>query len=97
MKKLWIILIAFLSAIYCFSGCVHEDSYGTQSDVSNTTQSPSPDSEDDSSESGDTQTDGTDASGDSSTSTDESSDTTNEPGLDIVPPITNGGNFDGTV
>ena len=110
MKKLWITLIAFLMSVYCFSGCVHEDDYGIHSDASTTTQSPSDESEEVSSIESDTQSsseensdftledsDSQIGSEDSESNSEESTGESSKPDLDIVPPITNGGNFNGTV
>ena len=100
MKKLWIITIAFFAALCCFSGCSHTDDYGTQSNVSNTAQTSQEDGSDttsnsDSSNSSDS---GEEDSIDTSSGSDgDSSSTGSEEEGDVVPPITNGGNFDGTV
>ena len=107
MKKLWIITIAFLVALYGFSACSHTDDYGTQSNVSNTAQASQEDGGDiplsdtqsgslDGSDTGENSLDGEGESSDTSSDGDSTATGTDEEG-DVVPPITNGGNFDGTV
>lgn len=106
MKRLWISIIAALLAVGLV-GCAHgEDNQGasdTQNTHSSQTASDTSDVPDDTtSKNSDSETDGPDSSNDGpdsdSTSSEDSSDTENPPSSGtVVPPITDGGNFDGTV
>ena len=109
MKKLFIIILSLCMALGMASGCFqNQDSDTENSEYSSLSGSLEGETSEDSSSSGgiegETSEDNSssnseeeDSKNDSEDSSNDDSSTSNSSNVEIVPPITDGGNFDGTV
>lgn len=101
MKKFWLIILSLVMTMGAFSGCISDKNGDTESSEivssdGNLEESSDGGTEDNGSDSGSSE-DGSEDENDGGDTSSDGGSSADRPNGEIVPPITDGGNFDGTV